>query len=66
MFAPSRLTGLIQTTTVNVVKPTVVDASQSSILQASVTQIRTPVGTMEPQQSRKSIVITKQDKIFPQ
>jgi hypothetical protein len=61
MFAASRFSGLLQTTTVNVVEPAVIDAAEASVLHPPIAQVCPAVRAMETQEPGPSLVVAKKD-----
>jgi hypothetical protein len=49
MFATSGFPGLLQTAACHIIEPTVVKTPEPAILDPPITEIRSPVGAMQPQ-----------------
>src|SRR5688572_5883170 len=62
--AAAGLAGLLDHATANVVQPAMIQASQTAVLDPAIAQVGAAMRTMEPQQSRPALVITKEDKLF--
>jgi hypothetical protein len=50
---------LFENSTADVIQPTVIEASQAAVFDPTVTEIGSSVGTMEPEQSWTSLIITE-------
>src|SRR5262245_58457562 len=64
ILACDRLPRLIQTFSLFIEKPAVIDASKSAILHPPIAQVCAPVRTMDTHQTELSLVITKQNEFF--
>jgi hypothetical protein len=66
VFASARFSRLLENLAANVVKPTMIETAESAIFDPPITEIRPPVGAMEPQQSWTPLIITEQRQFFAQ
>ena len=64
MFTTSRFTRLVQTMTMDIKQPAVVDAPQSPVFQPSVAQVSSPVWAMDIQESWVPLLVSKEDQVF--
>src|SRR5262249_57474925 len=55
---------LLQTASCDIVEPTVIKAPEASILHSAVAEIRPPVRTVEPQESRPPLIVAEQDQLL--
>ena len=64
MLAAEGLPRLLQTASCNIIEPTVIKAPESPVLNSPVTEIRSAVRTMQPEQSRTLLIVTEQDQLL--
>jgi len=66
VLAPARLTRLLQTTALNVIKPAMIKTPEPAILDPPVAQVRSSVGAANPQEPGAPFIVPEQDQIFTQ
>jgi hypothetical protein len=59
-----RLAGLFQTISINVIEPTVIKTTESTVLDSAVAQIGPAMRTMQPQQTGSAPIVAKKDEIL--
>src|SRR5262245_41524654 len=64
MLTAAGLSRLLQTASCDIIKPTVIKAPEASILHSAVAEIRAPVRAVEPQKSRRPLIVTEQDQFL--
>src|SRR5713226_2673331 len=64
VFSSIRLAGLVQATSVNIIEPAVVNASQAAVFYSAVTQVGTTVRAVKSKQSGPALIVAKEDEIF--
>jgi hypothetical protein len=64
MLAAPRLPRLLQTTTFNIVEPTVIEAPESPVLDSPVTEIRSSVGTVQSEQPWTAMIVAEQNQLL--
>ena len=64
--AAARLSGHFQNPAANIIKPSVIEASQSAVLDPAVTQVGAAVGTVKTQQPGNSRIVTEKHQLFAQ
>src|SRR4051812_28098491 len=62
--APGRLTWLLQTATSAVEEPTMVEAAEPAVLEATVAQVGAPVRAMNPEESGLAVLVAEEHQIL--
>src|SRR5918993_689064 len=62
--ASSRFARLFDDAAANIIEPTMINAPEPTVFHAAITQIGSAMRTMQSQQPRMTLIVTKQHQVF--